>query len=389
MSTRRRILFVDETSSIAGGTNSLLLLLQKLDKEKYEPILLAPDGPFVESARRMNIATCVYGFKYLRLTNKLFDHMIPNPILLFYRLQDAFYISKLIRDRCISLIHSNTLNAHITSSFARRISRIPVIWHVRRMYNFSSLLYRGVWLPERIIFVSRSAMERAFGPKGHPKACVVHNGIDLESFRRDLKAYREVRRDFGLASDEKIVGSVGRLDPGKGYEYFIQAARAVLNMGIRARFMIVGDYQYDGGYARSLLSLVADLNMKDEVIFAGFQSNVSRLASAFDVFVSPSVRDAHPRVVLEGMALSLPIVGTESGGIAETVQHGKSGLLVPVRDGQGLANAIVQVLSDPELAARLGKNGYNRVMKLFSARGYAKKVERIYDSVLNEIANRN
>jgi glycosyltransferase involved in cell wall biosynthesis len=84
------------------------------------------------------------------------------------------------------------------------------------------------------------------------------------------------------------------------------------------------------------------------------------------------------------MALGLPVVGTKSGGIVETVQNGKCGILVPVGDSQALANAIVRILSDRNLATRLGKNAYERVANLYSAKIYADKISKFYVSLLNE-----
>jgi glycosyltransferase involved in cell wall biosynthesis len=380
--SRRRVLFVDETSPIAGGVNSLLLLLRNLNQEKYEPILVAPEGRFLQAVRELDIETIEYDFKHLRLTFGLLGRRAINPLPLVTRLRDAIFLCRVTRGYGVSLIHANTLNTHISSRIAGQMLQVPVVWHVRRINTFS-ILYRDLFLPDRVIFVSQAAMRQALGHSAaQPRASVIHNGIDLASFRRVAGAYDEVRQEFGLGLDSRIVGSVGRLDVGKGYEYFVEAARLVLESGLIAKFMIVGENQYGDSYVNRIHRLVADLDLENQIIFAGFRTDVARLMSAFDVFVCPSVKDAHPRVVLEAMALKLPIVGTLSGGIAETIEDGSSGLLVPTENSSSLARAIIRFLSDSELASRIGRAAYNRVARDFSARTYVEQVERVYSELL-------
>jgi glycosyltransferase involved in cell wall biosynthesis len=388
MAARRRVLFIDEIGRIAGGANSLLLLLRHLDKEAYQPFLACPSGPLSEAAQGMGVKTLNHLFRYPTWTVNLFGRkVVAPPIPLCFRLWDAHWLTGIVRDYDISMIHSNSLSGHVSGALAGKAMGIPVIWHIRRFHSFPSLMFGRACLPDQVIFASSAIMDHAFGSEGHPRACVVHNGIDLDSFARIPGAYKDVRREFGVALNAGIVGIVGRLDMGKGHDCFIRAARLVLDAGMAAKFMIVGEQYFGTEYTANLHKLVADLGLEDDIIITGFRKDVARLASAFDVFVSASEKDAHPRVVLEAMALGLPIVGTRSGGIVETVQDGSSGLLVPIRDSQALANSIIRVLSDRDLAAQLGNNARSRVTKHFSAKAYVEKIEKVYESLLGGLCD--
>jgi glycosyltransferase involved in cell wall biosynthesis len=123
------------------------------------------------------------------------------------------------------------------------------------------------------------------------------------------------------------------------------------------------------------------------VIFTGFRNDVARLMWAFDVFVSASKDDPNPRVVLEAMAVGLPIVGTTSGGVPEMIEDGASGVLVEPENSEALAGAIAWLLSEPGLAKRLANAARERVSALFEASIHAGNVERVYRELLAEGAD--
>jgi glycosyltransferase involved in cell wall biosynthesis len=268
------------------------------------------------------------------------------------------------------------------ASMTRTITRTPVVWHIRRFFAFPALMFADVWLPDRLIFVSDATRDWVFGAGGRPRACVVRNGVDLDAFRRIEGAYEDVRREFGINSNTRIIGCVGRLDRGKGHDVLLRAVRLVREAGLDAKFVIVGQQYYGTDIIEDLHSLVRDLKIDKDVIFTGFRLDVARLLSSFDIFVSPSEKDAHPRVALEAMAVGLPVVATRSGGIVESVVDGETGLLVPVGDHQSLAEAVMMLLQDPQRMADMGAAALQRAQRLFSAHGCASSVQNIYETLL-------
>jgi glycosyltransferase involved in cell wall biosynthesis len=386
LSSLNRILYVDEISKIAGGANSFLTLFRNIDRGKYELLLICPEGPLAEEARDLGVRTFDYTFKYPRFKVNFLGKRVLNPLPLFVRFGDALWLARIAREFDVSLIHTNNLNSHLAGLFASKLTGVPLVWHIRTLWP--SILYKSI-LPGKMIFVSKAVMDKAFGPEENPRAVVIHNGIELDSFKRCPDAYAGVRKEFGLQPDEKIVGIVGRLgSTWKGHRYFLEAARRMMDRGLKARFMIVGEKIMPLGQTRQeLVDLTHHLGLDDAVIFTGFRNDVARLMSAFDVFVSASRNDPNPRVVLEAMAVGLPIVGTTSGGVPEMIEDGASGVLVEPENSEALASAIAWLLSEPGLAKRLANAARERVSTLFEASIHAGNVERVYRELLAEGAD--
>lgn len=382
MSTRKRILYLDDVTMIAGGANSFLTLFAGLDRTKYDLLLVCPEGPLAEAARALDVQTVDHTFAYPFFKVSFLGRRWLNPLPLLVRLKDAIWLSGVIRRDRVSLVHTNNLNSHISGLMAGWLTGVPVLWHIRTYWP--SLLYR-LALPDRLVFVSNAVMTAAFGGRGHPRAQVIHNGINIEGYQRVSTAYSDVRQELGLSQDEKLVGIVGRLcSTWKGHRYFLEAARLVLDRGVRARFVVVGDeVRKLAPLKQKLLDLTHELGLDETVIFTGFRRDVRRLMSSFDVLVSASKDDPNPRVVLEAMTVGVPIVGTLSGGVPEMLEDRVSGLLVPPEDSEQMADAIEALLTRPALAHGLAQAAQDRVRTCFHDKGHVKQVERVYEEMLS------
>jgi glycosyltransferase involved in cell wall biosynthesis len=381
MRARKRILYVDDVTLMAGGANSFLTLFRCIDRSEYELFLVCPEGPLAQAARGLGVQTFDYTFVHPYFKVGFLGRRILNPFPLVFRLKDSYRLSHIARQLGIHLIHTNNLNSHITGLFTGRMTGVPVLWHIRSYWP--SLLYRFM-LPDKIIFVSKAVMDRGCGERGRARCQVLYNGIREDSFQRVPGAYGDVRREFGLLPEDKIVGIVGRLCPWKGHRCFIEAARCLLDSGVAARFMIVGDQLVSRGRVKQeLADLTHRLGLDDAVTFTGFRTDIARLLSSFDVFVSASKDDPNPRAVLEAMAVGLPIIGTRSGGVPEMIEDNVSGLLVRPEDSRDLAGAISRLLANPGLAARLASAAHRRVSTLFRASVHVQEVERVYEELLS------
>ena len=196
------------------------------------------------------------------------------------------------------------------------------------------------------------------------KIRVVYNGVPIEQFDRGLDG---VPRDAG---SHPTVLVVARLHSQKGLQYLLQAATLVPDV----RFIVAGD-----GPARSELMRQAEtLRLGDRFQFLGEREDVPALLRAADVFVLPSLYEGLPVSVLEAMAAGTPVVATAVGGTDEAVVDGESGILVPPRDPEALANAIREMLSNAPLASKLVAGAKARVAASFSADTVARGVSEVY-----------
>jgi glycosyltransferase involved in cell wall biosynthesis len=190
-----------------------------------------------------------------------------------------------------------------------------------------------------------------------------------------------MRAQLGIAPDAFVVGTVGRLVPIKGIEYLIEAfAQIHRRQGPQeGKLVIVGD-----GPLRAVLGQCAESHgVSGNVRFLGMRTDVYNLMSAFDVFVLSSLHEGVPMVLLEAMALGVPIVASRVGGIPEILQDRREALLVPARDAGALASQIGVLAGSSELRAEMIRAARVRVETQFSIQSSAAKMREMYRSLID------
>ncbi len=198
--------------------------------------------------------------------------------------------------------------------------------------------------------------------------------VEVQSFRTRL----------GIASDERMVLTVGRLSREKAQIDLLAAYKRLraTNPDLSSKLIIVGD-----GPERSRLEAAADAHgIRERVIFTGQVSDVQLFYAAADVFALPSHSEGSPNVLLEAMAANLPIVATMVGGVTEIVKNHESALLVPAKDPDALAAAVVRVLTDSKLAQRLTANASALVATRYTPENYVRSLTEIYREVIDRRA---
>jgi glycosyltransferase involved in cell wall biosynthesis len=202
---------------------------------------------------------------------------------------------------------------------------------------------------------------------------VIPSGIDFSPFE-EVASRDFLRREFSLAPDDYLVGIVAALEDAKGHTYLIQASRILREQAPKIKIIIVGT----GPLEIELDRQAHELGVDDMVFFLGFREDVPRILASLDLFVLSSYREGLGTSLLDAMASRLPVVATQAGGIPDVVIHQKTGLLVPPRDSAALAQAILTLYNDRELAARLGEKGYEVVHQKFSAEAMAGQIIDLY-----------
>ena len=205
---------------------------------------------------------------------------------------------------------------------------------------------------------------------------VVPNGVNVAAFGSDCIEKNSAKQRIRL-NGIPVVGTVGNLRLDKGHKYLVEAARLIVDAGVDCHFVLVGD----GGLREPLEKQVERLELTDRFAFLGRRRDIPEVLRAMDVFVLPSLWEGQGIALVEAMAAGLPCIGTAVGGIPEVLDAGRAGILVPSKDPKALADAIVQLLSDSELASRLSKAARERA-KAFSIEACAAKYEELYGRLL-------
>jgi glycosyltransferase involved in cell wall biosynthesis len=202
---------------------------------------------------------------------------------------------------------------------------------------------------------------------------VISNGIDVGRARsKELRA--RVRETLGLAADTFVVGTVGRLDPVKDLGVLVEGFGRFHATSPQSTLIVAGE----GTERERLTQLAARLGLSEAVRFLGHREDVRDLLQAFDVYAGTSVFEGVSLTILEAMAAELPVIATAVGGTPEVVINDETGLLIPTRRPDTVADALRFLRDAPELAGEWGRAGRRRVLAHFTIDGMVQAYARIY-----------
>ena len=344
-------------SRIGGAEVYVAQICEKLAHLGAHVDLFCPSGrPFVDYADRRGIGSVNWK------THGKFD---PITVL---------RLARLIKKNRIDVIHTHLSTASLLGAFAAKLAGVPSVAHVHGMNSATCFKHSGL-----VIAVSEAVKKHlcAQGLDGS-KIRVLHNGIDLTRFQPISKT--EARSCLSYDSDAQIFGVFGRLSPEKGQKFAIEAMSIVIKDYPNARLILAGD----GKDRADLESFAQTLGIAENVHFEGFIADPSRMMSACDAVIVPSIKEGFGLAAVEAMALGRPVVATDAGGLPEIIVNGETGFIVPTRDPQAIADLIKHLLEDKALAESMGKRGRERAEDCFDL----DKQMKLLLSILRKVAGR-
>ncbi|WP_020676384.1 glycosyltransferase [Geopsychrobacter electrodiphilus] len=296
----------------------------------------------------------------------------------------VFAMVKLLRQNKIDLIHTHNAAPHFYGAIAGFLLHIPVV-HTKHGRNDPSarkkvlLNWFSSLLTNKIIAVSEDAKRVCleFEHVGQSKVLTIWNGINIAKFQKG-PASNNVRGEFGILPDDFLLGIVARLCPEKNHEMLLQACSHLANKGVPFKLLVVGD----GPLRKDIMQQAADLKLESKICFAGLRSDIPDILNELDVFCLSSVTEGVPLTLLEALACSLPCVVTDVGGIAEVVEDGVSGFIVPSNSPVKFASKVFELFESAELRKNFSSAAQKRVSQYFSIQETAHKYEKVYESVL-------
>ena len=205
---------------------------------------------------------------------------------------------------------------------------------------------------------------------------VVYLGSPLDEFARPRSAdeIASARASLGLTPDTIAVGTVTRLMPSKGNEYLVAAVPEIARRQPRVRVLIIGEGELDD----VLRAQATALGLGDRLMFVGFRRDVAEALSALDLVVFPSLWEGTPLTAFEALAAGKPIVATDADGLLDILTSGHDAMVVPKRDSQALADAVVALVEDPARAIALSQNA-RRTGAKYDIAMFVRKMERLYE----------
>ncbi|MGO8702009.1 MAG: glycosyltransferase [Limisphaerales bacterium] len=368
-------------ADIYGASRCLIRLLKALDRTRYTPLVVLPeDGPLRERIEALGVEVVLHP-RLSVITRRVFRSW---RILIFFVEFpfSVFFLWRLIRRRKIDLVHTNT-GVMVSPGLAAKLAGVSHLWHVRDWFQEFRAIWKPyssyiLWSSDAVIAIS-NAVAGQFAKRS--KISVVYDGCSLDEFPSgDTNAGLEFRRRFGLGADF-VVGCVGRIKlRRKGQEVLIRAAAILKTRGLHPKVLTIGaTYPGNENHLQSLKEIIQESGLQDQVILTGELGDVKPAYAAMNVLALPSAQpEPLGDVMMEAMAMGLPVIATNIGGPPEVVQEGITGFLVPPADAEALADKIELLMKDPELGRRLGQAGANRVKERFSIGEMIGKIQTLY-----------
>ena len=296
-------------------------------------------------------------------------------------------LRRLVRDRGIDLVHVHSPYAAVGTRLALRgrHSR-PVVYTEHSIWEAYHPATRwGNMLTysrnDHVFAVSRHVVDSIRYPawlrrRSMPPIELRYQGIDTDLVKPAAHP-NGVREELGLPADAPVVGTVANFTVHKAHPQLLRAFKEVCRAIPDARLVLVGTGPEEGRVRR----LAHELGLDGAVLFTGTRADVPRVAGTFDVFALSSIQEGLAIAVLEAMALGIPCVVTDVGGIPEVVVDGEDGIIVPPKDTGALAHAIVSLLRDPERRTRMGLAARSRAAE-FDIRETVRVSESVYKELL-------
>ncbi len=364
-----KILYLVLEMDLGGLQRVVNLLIQKIDKEQFTPYLCCLDRG---------------GIFYDQLTNTptrtFILHRKPGPfdVKLFRRLY------RIIRENKIDIIHSQN-GCSIYSALAGRLAGVKNIIHTdhgRLVPDKKSAI-----LEDRIssLFFNRfiAVSDHLHGylatvvKINKNKLMTIINGVDTDRFKPlTPDSRRSLRNELGLAENDKIIGTVCRLDPIKNLEFLIGNMKSIYEEYPECKLLIVGD----GPSRENLIGCAKSFGIASKVMFLGTKKNVEEVLGAFDLYACTSLSEGTSMTILEAMSCGLPIVASAVGGTPGLVDE-SNGCFFPPNNADLFIKNIIRIITNPSLLKELGKKSRAKVEANFNFNHVVKKYEKLYFSL--------
>lgn len=355
----RRIAYLLEFATIAGGERSLLAFLGGLDRDRFTPVVVAP--------RREPLASALTAL-------------------------DVEHVASLEDAGACDLIHANSLTVGHRLGSNPPLG-VPTVSHIRDIMRLGAARRRGLAHHRALIAVSEATAANLVAEGlDRERIHVIRNGIRIDAPDRD-RARQRLRTELAIAPDTALIANVGQICLRKAQDDFLAAARRVATRRANVHFVIVGERfsrkDESIAFERALHAAAEREPLAGRCHFLGWRDDAIDIIAASDVLAHTAHQEPLGRVLLEALALGTPIVATDVGGTREIIEHDNEGLIVPDGDVDSITRAIERLLPDggcnatrSPTAERLAATGRDKARTTFSVERMCIDIMSLYDSIL-------
>lgn len=392
-----KILRIHNRLIVGGPSHNVTLLTAYLSPEFETKLLVGKKDPAEKDA--------TYIADQLGLVPVEIKEM-RRSILPFYDIIAYFRIKKIIQEYKPDIVHTHASKSGAVGRLAARSCRVPLIvhtfhGHVFHSY-FSPLMSKAIVRFERFFAKRTDAIIAISDSQKHEltevykiappeKVFTVPLGFNLDKYSIDQDKKKVIfQNKYGFENDEIIVGIIGRLVPVKNHEMFLEMAAIVKSKTNRnVRFAIIGDGESRAGIEKKAEELglsysyyITNPKQKTDVLVTSWETEIDQALAGLDIVVLTSHNEGTPVSLIEAQSACIPVVSTNVGGVEDIVIHGETGFITEVNEVNLFAEYVVQLIEDKNLRERMGKSGYENVVKRYSKQRLINDMRNLYLSFL-------
>jgi len=370
---RIKVIILIATYRIGGPGKGLMDFCQAAPDYGCDPVLVGftvgkeETSPFLEEAKKRKIQT---------LSIKHHFRFDPTLITQF---------SSILKLNKADILQTHGHKANFLALTLRRFFKIPWIsfihgwtdedWKIRAYNRLDKFLLR---FPDRLVAVSKELTSKLYALKiPQKKIRVIYNAVFEDGIPK-LNPPLEVRKEFRIPIEDKLLGVIGRLSPEKGQIFFLQAFSKLAENYPQVTALIVGE----GPDEKKLKEYCFSKKLDSKVVFTGYQKDITSIYKSLDLVILPSLSEGMPNVALEGMLFGKPVIGTRIGGITEVVIDEQTGILVSAADPDSLSKTILELLEDRNKMRIFSDNSRKYVLENFSLEKRVKNIVELYRELL-------
>jgi glycosyltransferase involved in cell wall biosynthesis len=372
------ILFIHQSAELYGSDKTLLLLLSRLDKSKFNSVVVIPfEGPLKQELEKHQIKVEIA--PVLKLYRKMFS---PRNLLKFIsdRQEGISQLDQLHAKYHFDIVYSNTLAVLLGVQFANN-RNIKHLWHVHEIIEspklFTNLFLQLLKSRANSNIVYNSIASQNFWDKTliiKNKSKVIWNGLE-NFYESSIQEKLEVRKNyFNANADEIVIALVGRISRWKGQLLLLEAFNTIAQKNEDVKLVFIGSPPPNqDNFLENLENKITELDLSNKVKIIPFQKEISVFWQSIDIAVVPSTEpEPFGLVAVEGMLAKKPVVASNHGGLTEIVINNKTGYLVTPNDQTELYNALVKLIENKKNRITFGENGYQRAQSFFFSFSYFK-----------------
>ncbi len=379
------ILFLSHHAIWGGAPKVLYTLIEGLDKTRWRPVVVLPGhGELEDRFARIGVKTIIAPLE--QVIADMPEHWQQYQSFTDGLRQRTEKIAEIIASERAQLVVTNTM-CIIEGALAAKLSDVPHVWYVHELssrdaqltpiLDFPAFYATMDALSDKLVVISKTVQEeiQQFHPSN--KLELVYTGIK-KSYHPKVVDKKQV---LGIDADVPVVAYIGIISERKGALSLVDIAEAVIKRYPQVKFVVAG--RKEGEAYNRLVRLIDQKQLKQNFQFLGFRNDVYEVIASSDLVIVPSSVEPFSLVTLEALEVGKPVIATQSGGPEEIITHGKTGWLVPVSDPAAMAQAIIQLLENPELRLALGKNGQQHFSEAFDYSNFIDHFDKVFRAAVD------